>query len=47
LGDAKTAGGLSHTAHFDDGQQDIEIAQFEAAFGSIVPWHERPFPLVM
>jgi hypothetical protein len=40
LGGVETLCRLSHAAGFNDRQQNIEVTQFQAALGAIVPRHE-------
>jgi hypothetical protein len=47
LRDREPPGGLAHAAGLDDREQDIEVAQFQPAFGAVVPGHGRSFHLVM
>src|SRR5215831_8499714 len=40
LGDVETLRRLSHAPGFNDGQQDIEVTQFQPTLGAMVPRHE-------
>ena len=40
LGGVETLCRLSHAAGLNDRQQNIEVTQFQAALGAIVPRHE-------
>ena len=44
----EAAGRFAHGAGFDEGRQEIQVAQFKTAFDAIRPWHRfDPFRMVM
>src|SRR5262249_48774994 len=42
LGDSEMLSCLAHASHFDDGQKNVEVAQFETGASAAGPRHFRP-----